>query len=106
MDNKVLNLIGLACRSRNISAGTDTCLVNIKSKKAFLVFIAKDASLPTQKKIIDKCNFYNVQYNLSFDSDTLSNAIGKEAIKVITINDIGFSNNIKNILKESVNYEG
>lgn len=103
---KLLSLLGLATRARKTSIGSDTCLKMISSKKAFLVFVANDASEGTIKKFNDKCSYYNILLDLSFDSVELNQAVGKSNAKVLTINDLGFANNIKKIIKDGVKYEG
>lgn len=103
---KLLNLLGLATRARKTSIGSDTCLKMIASKKAKLVLVANDASEATIAKFNNKCSFYNICLDLSLNSSELNQAIGKETAKVLTINDYGFAENIKNLIKDGVKYEG
>ena len=102
---KLLNMLGLATRARKTSIGSDTCLKMISSKKAFLVFVANDASAGTIEKFNNKCFYYNILIDLSLNSEELSQAIGKNNAKTLTINDLGFAKSIKNILKDGVKYE-
>mgnify|MGYP003445093118 CR=1 FL=1 len=103
---KLLNLLGLATRARKTSIGSDTCLKMISSKKAVIVFVANDASEGTIEKFNNKCFYYNILLDLTFNSVELSQAIGKNNAKVLTVNDQGFAKSIKNILKDGVKYEG
>ena len=103
---KLLNLLGLATKARKTSIGSDTALKMISSKKAFVVFVAKDASNATIEKFNNKCFYYNILIDLSLDSVELSQAVGRNNAKVLTVNDQGFATSIKNILKDGVKYEG
>ena len=101
MENKnkeILNLIGLATRARLTSMGTDIVVESIQKKKAMIVFVASDASTETIKKIQDKCNYYDVQISMLFDTNKLNNCVGKGNIKVVSINDKGFYEKIKTLI--------
>lgn len=100
MENKekVLNLIGLAMRARKVNTGVDIVVGAIQSKRTRLIFIASDASSETIKKLTDKCTYYGVKYNLEFSTDELNQAIGKNNVKVVSINDNGFSENIQKLI--------
>ena len=95
---KVLSLIGLATRARMTSMGTDIVINSIQRRDAKIVFIANDASLETIKKINDKCSFYKVSCSELFKTEELNNAVGKNNIKVVSINDHGFYNSIKALI--------
>ncbi|WP_078806394.1 YlxQ-related RNA-binding protein [Pilibacter termitis] len=99
---RVLNLLGLAQRSRNLVTGEELVLEEIRRQKAKLVFIANDASENTKKKITDKSKTYEVNYNLFFSHQELSNAIGASR-KVIAVTDKGFA---KRMIELLVSVEG
>lgn len=96
MDN-VLSLLGLIYRANKLYLG-ETCLDNI-SKVRFL-FIASDASNNTKERYLKKCKYYNIPYNLDYPSKDLSNALGKNNIKVIGVFDKGFANVLLNKFKK------
>ena len=87
----MLNTIGLALRARKITIGTELTLDELRRSKVYLIFLANDASMGTQKKVLDKAKFYQCEVYLDFSSDEISHAIGKHDIKVIGITDRGFS---------------
>ena len=95
---RILNLIGLATRARKTSMGTDIVINSIQRRDAKIVFIASDASNETIKKVQDKCSFYKVDNCLLFDTVELNNAVGKNNIKVVSVNDNGFYNSIKTLI--------
>lgn len=51
-----------------------------------------------EKKLTDKCNYYEVPYRIADDRETLSNAIGKSHRVAIAILDTGFAAKIKSLL--------
>jgi ribosomal protein L7Ae-like RNA K-turn-binding protein len=92
----MINNIGLAYRARKVTVGTEITISELRNKKVFLIFLATDASDPTKKKVYDKAKTYQVEVIEAFQSNELSNAIGKKDIKVIGITDRGFSQLLMN----------
>ena len=88
--DKILSNIGLCNRARGLVVGTDIVLDNVRAGKVKLVFLATDASLNTQKKVQDKCNYYGVEVIKSYSSEELSLAVGKENKMVIGITNESF----------------
>lgn len=88
--NKV-NIIGLAYRAGKVIVGTDNVIKFMRNKKISLVLLANDASENTIKKITDKTTFYQMNIITKYNSETLSQAIGKSNVKVIAVADNGFS---------------
>lgn len=97
--------LGLAYRARKISVGTDTVVFKISSKKAKLVLLANDAAIHTTTKIKNKTNFYGIELNEKYDSETLSKALGKTNIKVVSVNDQGFATLIQSEKGSDLNAE-
>ena len=58
--NKVLSLLGLAIRGRNLVSGEFQTEAAVKGGSALLVIVAQDASANTKKLFHDKCSFYEV----------------------------------------------
>ncbi len=85
--NKILSLIGLAFRANKLKFG-ETVLEDIKHVK--YMFIALDASEKTKERYLKKCNYYNIPYCLEYSCAELSNAVGKNNIKIIGVSDNGF----------------
>ncbi|WP_162140122.1 L7Ae/L30e/S12e/Gadd45 family ribosomal protein [Haploplasma axanthum] len=92
----MIKIIGLARRARKITSGTEITINGVRSGKVKLVILANDASLNTKKLVNDKCKTYGVTVVEEFSTIELSDAIGKENIKVIGIVDDGFSKSILN----------
>ena len=60
MQNKVLSLLCIAMRGRNLVSGEFQTLEAVRNGSAMLVIIAEDASDNTRKLFTDKCSFYEV----------------------------------------------
>lgn len=98
MNKRCEGLIGLAMRARKIVSG-DLLLGSIQSKSAKLVIIANDASENTKKKYIDKCTYYNIEFDFVDTSAELNQAMGTCNRMVIAICDEGFAKNLHTCLK-------
>lgn len=97
---KALNLLGMAYRAKKIINGYESVMDAIVKEKAKIVLVANDASSKTIDAFNKKCFFYHVKVDLSFSTEELSKAIGKGLVKVLAINDSGFTNSLKNLLSE------
>ena len=83
--------IGLAYRARKVVIGTEQTIEYLRKKQLFLVLLANDASSLTQKKVRDKAKTYETPVFDDLSSLILSNAVGKNDIKVMGITDQGFA---------------
>ena len=92
--NKVLSLLGLAMRGRNLVSGEFQTLEAIKKGSAMLVIIAEDASANTKKLFTDKCSFYEVPVYQFGTKAELGRAIGKDLRSSIGVCDVGLADAI------------
>ena len=99
--NRWMSLLGLANRARKIISGEELVIKEVRSGRANLVILSKDASANTNKKITDKCKSYNVPICLVENRQDLGQAIGKEARVVVAIMDAGFAKKLSELLDES-----
>lgn len=97
---KILQLLGMATRARMITMGEEFVVREIQAKKARLVIISNDASANTQKKITDKCTFFNVEKHVFGSREDLGHAVGKDARVVFAITDAGFARKLSELLNE------
>lgn len=74
---KQLNLLGLATRSRNLVSGDEMVEKAIKQHKVYLVVVASDASDATLDRYTGICERENVALNTDFTRIEISHAIGK-----------------------------
>ncbi len=92
--NKVLSLLGIAMRGRNLVSGEFQTLEAIKKGSAMLVIIAEDASDNTKKLFTDKCTFYEVPVIKFGTKEALGRAIGKDLRSSIGVCDAGLADAI------------
>lgn len=99
--DRVLSMLGLAARSRNVVSGGFATEEAVKSGKAYLVIIAEDASDNTRKKYSNMCGFYEVPYEYYSVKEILGHAIGKEERSCLAVTDKGFADSIQKHLFDS-----
>lgn len=93
-----MSLLGLANRARKLISGEELVIKEIRSKKARLVLLAEDASKNTEKKISDKCAYYQIPLKRVKNRSFLGQAIGKEARVVVAVLDEGFAQKLRTLL--------
>lgn len=92
--NKVLSLLGIAAKGRNLVSGEFQTIGAVKDGSAMLVIVAEDASANTRKLFADKCSFYEVPVYQFADKETLGRAIGKEVRSSVGVTDTGLADAI------------
>lgn len=95
-NKKILGLIGLAARARNVAFGADSVETEIKKRKISLIIVASDSSERTKDKFKKLGEIYNIPYIIIENIETLSKAIGKDNKAILGIKDLNLS---KEILK-------
>lgn len=97
--NKVLSLLGLAMRGRNLVSGEFQTVDSVKSGKAMLVIVAEDASANTKKLFFDKCSYYEVPVYEFGTKEELGRAIGKDYRSSVGVCDPGLADAIRKYLE-------
>lgn len=97
INKKILGLVGLAARARNINFGADSVELQIKKRKVKLIIVAEDASTRTKEKFIKLSEQHNVPIIIKGNIEELSKTIGKNNKAIIGIEDINLSNEIQKI---------
>ena len=98
--NKVLSLLGMAMRGRNLVSGEFQTLEAIRRGSAMLVIIAEDASDNTRKLFSDKCSWYEVPIAFYGTRESLGRAIGKDFRSSLGVCEAGLADAIVKQLKE------
>lgn len=99
--DKVLSMLGLAKRAGKLISGAPLCEKEIKSKRSFLIVIAKDISENGKKSITDCAKHYGVEYIEYSDKESLGKAVGASGERtVVSINDENFSKAVWNKYQE------
>lgn len=104
--DKVLSLLGLAARGRNLVSGEFSTEKAVKERKASLVIIGADASDNTKKKFTNMCAFYHTPVWIYSFKDDLGRAIGREMRATLAVTDAGMAANIIKHLEESQELDG
>ena len=99
-NNKILSLLGLATRSRNVMSGEFMTEKAVKSNLAHLVIVGEDASDNTKKMFQNMCNFYHVPIFFYGTKEELGHAMGKELRASLAITDPGFAKSLSKLLNE------
>lgn len=97
--NKVLSLLGLAIRGRNLVSGEFQTENAVKCGDAMLVILAEDASANTRKLFINKSSYYGVPVYVYGTKESLGQAIGKELRSSLAICDAGLANAVVKALE-------
>ena len=92
--NKVLSLLSIAARGRNLVSGEFAVESTVKADKAFLVVIAADVSDNTKKMFTNMCDFYQVPLFTYGTKEELGHAIGKEFRAYLAVTDEGLAKTI------------
>lgn len=92
--SKVLSLLGIAMRGRNLVSGEFQTEEAVKTGSAMLVIVAEDASANTKKLFHDKCSFYEVPVYEYGMKEELGRAIGKDIRSSLAVCDAGLADAI------------
>lgn len=101
MNDKVLSLLGLAARGRNLVSGEFSTEKAVKSGKAALVIVSSEASENTRKMFTNMCEFYHTPIYFYGTKEGLGKAIGKEMRASAAVTDQGLAENIIKHLEEA-----
>ena len=96
-NNKILGLIGLAAKARNVAYGADSVETEIKKKKVKLIVVADLASDRTKEKFKKLSKDFEIPIIIDGTIEEISKAIGKENKAIIGVKDINISKQIEKI---------
>lgn len=97
--DKVMSMLGIAAKGRNVVSGEFSVEKAVKCGKAFLVIVSKEASDNTKKKFTNMCEFYNVPIAFYGTKDALGHAIGQQMRVNVAITDDGLAKSICRLLE-------
>lgn len=101
MNDKVLSLLGLAARGRNLVSGEFSTEKAVKEGKAALVIVSNEASDNTKKMFSNMCSFYQTPIYFYAAKEALGHAVGKEMRASVAVIDKGLADSIIRHLEES-----
>ena len=88
---RVYSFLGIAAKGGNILTGEFQTDNAIKTGKARLVLIAKDASARSEKTFRDACEWYEAPYVVFGEKELLGRAVGKGERSVMAVTDAGMA---------------
>ena len=89
MDDKTLNLMGLARRAGKLLIGSDAVCGSVKKKKTKLVFLTSDAA-PAHVRKLAGLGYEGTTLHLPYTMKQVGEAVGKYAC-IFALEDEGFS---------------
>ena len=100
---KFLSMLGLSRRAGEAIIGTDLVTKALPSKKVKVVFFSANSSANTEKRITDKCAFYNVKcVKIDTESFKIGKALGKDGgVCVVGIKSDNFSKQLLLLAEEN-----
>lgn len=101
MNDKILALLGLAAKGRNLVSGEFFTEKAVKNGKAALVIVSREASDNTKKMFTNMCTFYKTPMYLYGTKEALGRAVGKEMRASVAVINQGMAENIIKHLEES-----
>lgn len=102
MNKRALSMLSICQKANRLSSGEFACEKALQAGQSCLVIIAEDASDNTKKKFSNKSYFYNVPVAIFESKTELSRSIGKVNRSVISINDFGIAEKIKDYIKDNI----
>ena len=92
-ENKFLSMLGLSRRAGQVVIGTPLVTSTLPTGKMKVAFYTADASANTEKRITDKCRFYNVKcIRIDIPSSEIGRIVGmRSSVCVVGITDDNFS---------------
>jgi len=101
MNDRILSLLGLAVRGRNLVSGEFSTEKAVKEGKAALVIVSSQASDNTKKMFTNMCSFYHTPIYFYGEKEALGHAVGKEMRASVAVTDAGLAASIIKHLEES-----
>ena len=94
-------MLGLARRAGKVVSGEFSVMEAVKSRKAYLLLLAADASDNSKKRFKDKASFRHIPCYLAGSKEELGRAIGQGERSAAAVLDAGFAEKIKQMLEEA-----
>lgn len=99
MQNKILSMLGIAARGRNLVSGEFMTEKTVKAHQAYVVLVAADASDNTKKMFCDMGAYHRVPVYIYGTKEGLAHAIGQEMRASLAVTDEGIAKSIMRALE-------
>jgi ribosomal protein L7Ae-like RNA K-turn-binding protein len=101
VEQKVLGLVGLGARARNVVVGVDRVKDAVRKNKVVLAIVAPDASRHSREKILPILAARRVRVIEGSTAAALGGAVGKETTAVVGITDAALARGIRRLVDPS-----
>lgn len=91
MNDRFLQMLGLARKAGILVLGEESCIESIKKNKIKLCIIACDVSNNTKKRMTDKCTNKKIEYLFYGTKESIGSCLGKDVVAVVCIKNEGFA---------------
>ena len=98
--DRVLSMLGIAAKAGSVASGEFSTEKAVKEGRAYLVFVAQDASDNTKKMFRNMTDFYQVPMYEYSAKAMLGHFIGKEFRASLAVTNEGLSHSIEERLKQ------
>lgn len=99
--DKILSLLGIAAKAGKVASGEFQTERAVKSHKAYLAVVAKDASENTRKMFQNMCEYYKVPIVFYGDKESIGHAIGREFRASLAVTDEGLAKAVQKKLAQT-----
>lgn len=98
---RLLRLIGLGARARNVVVGVEQVREAAKANKLRFAFVAPDASENSRAKVVPLLNARRVRFVEGPTAAQLGAAVGREQTAAVGITDHNLANGIREVVAAS-----
>ena len=98
VERKMLGLVGLGARARNVVVGVDRVKEAVKKNKVMLAIVAPDASHNSRDKVLPLLQARRVRVIEGSTAAALGGAVGKETTAVVGITDAALAAGIRRLV--------
>ena len=99
LDRKLLGLIGLGARARNVVVGVERVRDAVRRGKVKLVFVAPDASENSREKVLPLLLAKRVRVYEGLSAEALGQAVGKESTVAVGVTDAALASGMRRLVE-------
>lgn len=100
MQRRVLGLLGLGVRARNVVVGVEQVRVAARRGTLALAIVAPDASPNSRKKLLPMLTAKRIPVREGLAADTLGELVGRETTAAIGITDASLARGVRKLFDE------
>jgi ribosomal protein L7Ae-like RNA K-turn-binding protein len=98
LERKLLGLIGLGARAKNVVVGVDRVKDAVRRGKVRVVFVAPDASENSRDKVLPLLEARRVVVFEGLSAEALGNAVGKASTVAVGVTDAALARGLRRLV--------